>query len=287
MHVPMGGEKGTKTIKISREFEGTRLSTQDLVVVEEPLELTIEYGPHAQRLRHTLAITMRTPGDDDALIRGFLLTEGIIDTPDEITNTARSASGNLEHHSITASLSPELLFDPSSQQRHFYTTSSCGICGKTSIEMVRQISAYRPLPGKPLCTHGCLNGMLDQLRQSQSVFEQTGGIHAAAAFDSNGQLVTLAEDVGRHNAMDKLIGRLSTQRELPFSDLFFMVSGRAGFELVQKAAVVGVSVFAAVGAPSSLAVELADDSEMTLVGFLKSESMNIYTHPERVLDSRG
>lgn len=279
----MGGDNGIKKIRIKRDGIQGQGAHDDSIVVEEPLEMVVEYGPHDMRLRHTLAITMRTPGDDDALIRGFLLTEGIVDHPGQITNTVRSASGSLEHHSIIASLDPELMFDPASQQRHFYTTSSCGICGKTSIEMVRQISAFRPLPKQPSFSHKCLTAMLTKLREAQSVFEQTGGIHAAAAFDAKGELIGSAEDVGRHNAMDKLLGKLSKQYELPFSNLIFMVSGRAGFELVQKAAVVGCAAFVAVGAPTSLSVELANDSEMTLIGFLKDSGMNIYTHADRVL----
>ncbi len=278
----MGGEDGIKTIRVTRDEGSDRVEREDSVVVEEPLEMMVEYGSHEMRLRHTLAITMRTPGDDDALIRGFLLTEGIVDHPGQIHNTLRSASGTLEHHSIIASLDPDLMFDPKSQQRHFYTTSSCGVCGKSSIEMVRQISAFRPLPDKPSFSHACLRTMLAKLRGAQSVFEQTGGIHAAAAFDEDGKLLEIAEDVGRHNAMDKLLGRLSLTRELPYSDLIFLVSGRAGLELVQKAAVVGAAAFAAVGAPTSLSVQLAEDSEMTLVGFLKDNGMNIYTHPGRV-----
>ena len=279
----MSDQRGTREFKILRLDADRRSASDDHVVVEEPLEMIVEYGKVGDRQRFPLAVTMRTPGSDDALIRGFLLTEGIVEHPSQVTQTYRTASGPSDDQSITAALDPEVAFDPSLQQRHFYTTSSCGVCGKASIDMVRQVSPFRLQNAKPTVDRNVLVKMRAALRAHQSVFEKTGGIHAAGLFSTSGNLIAIEEDVGRHNAVDKLIGTAVQQSGLPLSDFIMLVSGRAGFELVQKAVVTGIAIFTAVGAPTSLAVELAQESGMTLVGFLKDSGMNVYAHSERIL----
>jgi len=226
---------------------------------------------------------MRTPGNDESLIRGFLLTEGIVETADDIigckTHSIDEPSG---HQSITAELSPDVVFSTENQQRHFYTSSSCGVCGKTSIDMVRQVTSFRAIPGQPTISPAALHDMSSVMLNAQSLFKKTGGIHAAGLFDVQGNLLVIKEDIGRHNAVDKLIGVAMQKIKLPLNNHILLVSGRAGFELVQKAAVSGIAFFAAVGAPSHLAIELAVESNMTLIGFLKGKGFNIYSAPERI-----
>lgn len=273
----------TRKVDIIRLRQRDLSKTNDLVVTEEPLEMQVLYGPDGDRRRFNLAVTMRTPGDDDNLLRGFLITEGIIRTHDDIACIVRPAGGPVANQSITAELKPEVMFSPDAQQRHFYTTSSCGVCGKASIDMVRQVSPFRTISGQPSLKGNVLCDMLDVFRKEQDVFSETGGIHAAGLFNADGNLLMIAEDVGRHNAVDKLIGMAAVKLGLPLNQYVMIVSGRAGFELVQKASVTGVSIFAAVGAPSSLAVELAEETGMTLVGFLKDSGMNIYSGADRIM----
>lgn len=275
----------TRKVEIIRLRKRDLIQTDDAVVTEEPLEMQIIYGPLADRKRFNLAVTMRTPGNDEHLIRGFLITEGIVQDQNDISRVAHPSDGLVANQSIIAELNPDVPFSPDDQQRHFYTTSSCGVCGKASIDMVRQVSPFRTIPGQPSIDAKVLCEMLDIFRMEQDVFSQTGGIHAAGLFDVNGNLLRIAEDVGRHNAVDKLIGMMAVDSGLPLNDQVMIVSGRAGFELVQKASVTGVAIFAAVGAPSSLAVELARESGMTLVGFLKESGMNIYNGADRIRHS--
>lgn len=279
----MERDQGIRQVRLKRYSKNELAVVSDHAVAEEPLELVVEYGKSGDRNRFTLAITMRTPGNDEFLMRGFLLTEGIVDRPDEIQSCNKNMNGPTGHQSIIAVLSPDVVFSPERQQRHFYTTSSCGVCGKTSIDMVRQVTSFRPVPDQPSISAKSLYAMSRVMLSEQSLFQKTGGIHAAGLFDSKAQIIAVQEDVGRHNAVDKLIGTAMTKMKLPLNNHILMVSGRAGFELVQKAAVSGIAFFAAVGAPSSLAIELAEESDMTLVGFLKDEGFNIYTHAHRIL----
>ncbi|RLD17637.1 MAG: formate dehydrogenase accessory sulfurtransferase FdhD [Bacteroidetes bacterium] len=279
----MEHDHGIRQVRLTRYSEDGLVDTTDYASEEEPLELVVEYGPIDDRNRFTLAITMRTPGNDAFLLRGFLLTEGIVETPEDIQSCKRTVTGPAGHQSITAALSPGVVFSPEKQQRHFYTTSSCGVCGKTSIDMVRQVTSFRPVPNQPSISAKILYSMSRVMLDKQFMFQKTGGIHAAGLFDSTGKLLAVQEDVGRHNAVDKLIGTAMTKMKLPLNKHVLMVSGRAGFELVQKASVSGIALFAAVGAPSSLAIELAEESGMTLIGFLKDKGFNIYTHPGRIV----
>jgi FdhD protein len=235
----------------------------DQVAVEEPLEIRVDGRP--------LAVTMRTPGHDSELALGFLFGEGLINgvrevgPPDDLAANAVEVSG-------------PLLREPG--ERRFYTTSSCGVCGKGALEEVAAHS--EPLPDGPVVPRSLLAALPDRLRQP--TFERTGGLHATGLFDSRGELLVAREDVGRHNAMDKVIGRAVMDAMVPLSERVLCVSGRLSFELVQKAAVAGAPILVGVGAPSSLAVELAADRGMTLCGFARGGRVNVYTGAQRVAD---
>ena len=257
----------------------------DLVVSEEPLEIRLGHGPVDNRQQFSLSVTMRTPGNDEALCLGFLYTEGIINAMDEIISVKycddlgrNEGTENL----MRVELKPFVEIDNEQFKRNFYTTSSCGVCGKASIDAIKvSCEALSSTPikvGKEV-----LFSLPDRLRASQNVFKHTGGLHAAGLFDVHGELIVHHEDVGRHNALDKLIGSGLIKGSLPFSDSILVLSGRISFELVQKALRAGIQIIAAVGAPSSLAVNLAEEFGMTLVGFLKTDRFNIYTGKERVM----
>jgi FdhD protein len=252
-----------------QKFEGrSSASFQDLLAVEEPLEVRLG--------EKTISITMRTPGHDRELAAGFLFTEGILQNSRQIRE--------IEQHknSIAVQLNPDVEVDFERLQRNFYTTSSCGVCGKASIEALR-------IQGCPVLPHGSVTmdaAVIHRLpqaqRDEQAVFERTGGLHAAALFDFEGKLILLREDVGRHNAVDKLIGAEMLGGRTPLSDTLLLVSGRASFELTQKALMAGIPILAAVGAPSSLAVETAQRFNMTLLGFVRDGRFNIYSGAERI-----
>ena len=271
-------KKGTQQFEISNWTSDGFTSKEDQLVVEEPLEIRLGISSSETRISTPVAVTMRTPGADEKLALGFLFTEGILKNKEEVISTevlaAREemAKGNL----LQINLKEGVRVDMKKMQRNFYTTSSCGICGKASIEAVMKISSF--LIKNDLKINGEILTQLPKiLEKQQSVFQATGGIHAAALFDVNGNLESIEEDVGRHNALDKLIGHAFLNNELPLSNKILLVSGRLGFELVQKAAMAGISFIAAVGAPTSLAVELAQESGMTIVGFLKEDRFNVYT----------
>ena len=254
---------------ITRHSDAQSNRADDALTIEEPLEIRIKYHTqHGIFKIISLAVTMRTPGDDAVLAKGFLFTEGIIKSYADITDIVE-----VEENIILLELHQSVHFDAADLQRNFYTTSSCGVCGKASIESIHSDTIYLPWSSKFTIEKSVLFGLPQKLRSHQAQFEDTGGIHACALFDSNGVLVRVNEDVGRHNAMDKLIG--STEN-FPISDCMVLVSGRASFELVQKASKAGIPLMAAIGAPSSLAVQLAEEQGMGLVGFLKEGSFNVY-----------
>jgi len=274
----------TTQLTITKAAAGQYRAAADTLVVEEPLEIKLSFGPEDKRTHRSLAITMRTPGQDEELAAGFLFTEGIIGKASDIVaakHIGRALHPNASENVLQVELHPEVSIDFDRLSRHFYTSSSCGVCGKTSIEMVRSTSCYFPQKGKPVVAAAVLHRLPQRLRPAQSVFECTGGIHAAALFNTEGELILSREDVGRHNALDKLIGAALHQGLVPLREHIVLVSGRASFELIQKALMAGVPVMAAVGAPSSLAVELADDNGMTLIGFLRDERFNVYCGEER------
>ncbi|MEW1859976.1 formate dehydrogenase accessory sulfurtransferase FdhD [Streptomyces sp. NBC_00669] len=268
----------TERRRVLRIRDGVVGHRADTLVAEEPLEIRLNGRP--------LAITMRTPGDDFALAVGFLVSEGVLAAADEVANVvycagATSDGGNT-YNVVDVTLSPGVPLPDIALERNVYTSSSCGLCGKASLDAVRTATRMPPVdPELPLLTPELLSALPDRLRAAQAVFDRTGGLHAAALFDGDGRLLDVREDVGRHNAVDKLVGRALREGLLPLAGRVLMVSGRASFELVQKAVMAGIPVLAAVSAPSSLAVDLAAESGLTLVGFLRGTSMNVYAGENR------
>ena len=260
---------------------GRRDRRPDTLAVEEPLELRVN--------GRALAVTMRTPGDDVELVHGFLLTEGVIGGREDVLEArycdSRDADGRHTFNVLDVLLAPGVPDPHADVERRFYTTSSCGVCGKASLDAVRTIARFTPGDDPVRLSTAELVELPQRLRAAQRVFDTTGGLHAAALFTADGELLAAREDVGRHNAVDKVLGRALIEGRYPARGTVLMVSGRASFELVQKAVMAGVPVLAAVSAPSSLAVDLALTSGMTLVGFLRGESMNVYAGAERVLDA--
>jgi len=274
-----------KEVQIQRFLGDTSQLTGDILAIEEPLEIRIAFGKGGQREEKALSITMRTPGSDEDLALGFLFTEGIINRRSDILSVKYPAAALREssrENVILLELHPDLAFQPDRLSRHFYTSSSCGVCGKTSIELVQQTVCYFPKQGLPRVSQEVLTRLPGILVEAQPIFSQTGGIHAAGLFSPRGELILSREDVGRHNALDKLIGAALRKELVPLSEHILLVSGRASFELVQKSLMAGIPFLAAVGAPSSLAVELAEDYGMTLVGFLRANGFNLYGGGERL-----
>ncbi len=254
----------------------------DLVAAEEPLEIRAVPEEAGRRVRHSVAVTMRTPGQDFELAAGFFLSEGIVAGAADVAAIVHcDAADGPDRNVVEVLLAPGVAFDPARFSRNVYTSSSCGVCGKTSIDLVRAQCPARPVATRPVAG-AVLRALPAALRAAQEVFRRTGGLHGAALFDPDGTLRLLREDVGRHNAVDKVVGSLLRAGELPASDTVLLVSGRASFELVQKALAAGIPTLAAIGAPSSLAVELAADSGLALVGFLGAERFNVYAGAERI-----
>lgn len=263
-------------IAITRVENGAPVPADDLLVSEEPLEIRLGYGPGHDRKEMRLSVTMRTPGNDEELALGFLFTEGIIKDASNVVRVAYCEQVKPEERGnvVRAELHPDVDLDPAKWQRNFYTTSSCGVCGKSSIDAVRT-QCSRPMGRSERLNASLITSLPERMRSAQTVFKHTGGIHAAALFNAHGDLVVLREDVGRHNAVDKVVGVVLNQ-QLSVNDHILLVSGRAGFELVQKCVMAGIPVMAAVGAPSSLAVHMARDSGLFLIGFLRDRRFNIY-----------
>ena len=271
----------------------------DELAVEEPLEIRLGYSDAGQRVQRSISITMRTPGEDAELAAGFLLSEGIIHGPQDVASvrSCGPAVGPQKlHNVIRVELHPHVGVDLKRLERHFYTSSSCGVCGKTSLEALR-VGAVREFdPAYPILEMETVHRLPLKLRQAQAVFDHTGGLHGAALFSADGDLLALREDVGRHNAVDKLIGSQLLAGSLPLVDKVILVSGRASFELMQKALMAGIPILVAVGAPSSLAVELARRFQMTLIGFARDGRFNLYSgeirlerancHPPRAQGNR-
>jgi FdhD protein len=264
--------------QVSEWDDGKLRRKDDYLAAEEPLEIRIG--------EHPISVTMRTPGHDLELAAGFLFTEGIVQRGEQILALESPSEGEAGKRGnvVQATLAPEAVPDFAKMRRHFFASSSCGICGKASIEAIRSRCLAPPNPNFRIAPD-LLLGLPDALRSSQDVFERTGGLHAAALFDSKGTLLVLREDIGRHNAVDKVIGWAVRERRVPLEDSLMLVSGRGGFEIVQKAIVAGVPVVASVSAPSSLAVQLAREMQLTLVGFLRGRRFVIYSGGERLLTS--
>jgi len=279
MNTQLSANKSVRQIKIIKVSENISSPFLDDVSVEEPLEIKILYSNGESKVNKNISVTMRTPGNDAELASGFLFTEGIITSNNQIKNIQKPESNckTSGENSITVELEDHFTPNLMNTNRNFYTTSSCGVCGKGSIESIRTVSAYiqnkRKINNIELSV---LYMLSEKLRAFQNNFSATGGIHASGIFDLAGNLLAIREDVGRHNALDKLIGYALSSNLLPFNDHILLLSGRASFELIQKAAMAGITAVAAIGAPSSLAVDLAKEFDMTIIGFLRDNRFNIY-----------
>lgn len=255
------------------------IAANDMLAIEEPLEIQIIYGPTGSVVQKSISITMRTPGNDEELAIGFLFTEGIIGAKEQIASVKCLQFKN--HVQVT--LHPDQKPNLPGTERNFYTTSSCGICGKSSIDAIRTVSLFTETAQDLFVNAGVFYHLEEAVRFEQDVFRNTGGLHASALFDLQGKFLDLREDVGRHNALDKMIGSAFLKVQLPLYNTILLLSGRASFELIQKAVMAGIKIIAAIGAPSSLAVELAEEHNITLIGFLKKDRFNIYCGSERVV----
>jgi FdhD protein len=266
-------------IKIKKVSVGELFDADDKLAIEEPLEIQLLYGSKGNPAQKIISVTMRTPGNDEELTVGFLFTEGIIQSRRQVSDVkpVRFAD-NKVLVALCENEQPIL----EKTERNFYTTSSCGVCGKSSIDAIKTKSFYENNEDK-ICLNATLfYGLDDALRKQQTIFESTGGLHASALFDLDGNFIMLREDVGRHNALDKVIGAAFLNDLLPLSNTILLLSGRASFELIQKAAMAGIKIVAAVGAPSSLAVQLAEEANITLIGFLRNRRFNIYSGVQRI-----
>jgi FdhD protein len=262
--------------RVTRIAENSREIRFDSLVAEEPLEIRVGGRP--------LAVTMRTPGHDFELATGFLLSEGLIAGAADLATVSYCPGPDVQAFNVLdVALAPGVRPPPAEAARPFVTTSSCGLCGKASIDSVRSKSTWEVASDPLRVSAAVLCALPGRLREAQKVFDRTGGLHAAGLFDGEGGLVCLREDVGRHNAFDKVIGWAAMNGRLPLRGHVILASGRASFELVQKALMAGAPMLAAVSAPSSLAAELADEAGMTLIGFLRGETMNVYAGAERVV----
>jgi FdhD protein len=285
---PATGLSKTTVRRVSADADDGQF--QDVLAVEEPLEIRLGLIENGKVKHRAISITMRTPGADLELAAGFLFTEGILDDPKQITNIRHcGVSGKNKDlkNTVVVELADGVEIDFKLLERNFYTTSSCGVCGKSSIEALH--TGVKRVETEPQLKvpSSVIHSLPETLRTQQAVFDQTGGLHASALFDEKGELEILREDVGRHNALDKVIGAKFLAGEMPLSNYILLVSGRASFELVQKALMAGIPLLAAVGAPSSLAVELAAEYNMTLIGFVRDGRFNVYTGGELISNVAG
>lgn len=279
MDLRPGNKTAARVWKISGNQGGFR---RDLLATEEPMEIRIV----TQSARRTVAVTMRTPGNDFELAAGFLFSEGVIASRDDLTQISYCVDAGVDeaqqYNIVNVGIRQDVTPDLAPLERHFYTNSSCGVCGKASLEAL-QIANVPGIPNGPELQMNVLYSLPDRLQRAQGVYQKTGGLHAAALFDTNGNLVALREDVGRHNALDKLIGWALLEGTLPLSEYVLLVSGRTSFEIMQKSLMAGIPIVGAISAPSSLAVDLAREFDITLVGFLREERCNVYAGHRRIL----
>ncbi|MGN8055026.1 formate dehydrogenase accessory sulfurtransferase FdhD [Pedobacter sp. 22163] len=276
----------TVNIGIKKFHNGHFADMEDVLAIEEPLEIRLAYGPVGDRNVSNISVTMRTPGSDEELAIGFLFTEGIISGREQISQVAHLfiACRENKQNTILVDLSENAIPRLPEIERSFYTTSSCGVCGKGSIEAIRTVGNAKTEEVELFKIDiGTLIALPERLRAEQMVFRKTGGLHACAFFDRDGRLLLVREDVGRHNALDKLIGAGLENGTVPMDNGILMLSGRASFELIQKAVMAGIKIVVAVGAPSSLAVELSKEFNITLIGFIREDRFNIYASPERII----
>lgn len=271
-------QSGLELTQVTEWSDGTTRRVQDQLAAEEPLEIRIDNKP--------LTVTMRTPGHDEELAAGFLWTEGLIESSSQIAEIRHVSSTSAGLGNTIRVEIADRSFDPIDLQRNFFAASSCGICGKASIEAIRLRGLTPPSPSFRIAPE-LLCELPARLREHQQLFGKTGGLHAAALFDDDGKLLILREDIGRHNAVDKVVGWALMKGQLPLSNCSMLVSGRGGFEIAQKALAAGVPLLASVSAPSSLAVKLAREMSLTLVGFLRDRRFLVYSNPERCLPQRS
>lgn len=277
---------GVAQVNIIRVSNGKTSPDVDLLSAEEPLEIRLGFGSATERIQKSISITMRTPGHDFELALGFLFTEGVIQSVDDVYSIKYCSEANSienKENIVRVELKPDVAIDLNRLQRNFYTTSSCGVCGKESIEAVKTV-CRSPLPDYTFSVKAeHILALPEIVRSQQNNFKYTGGIHAAALFTTDAQILAVREDVGRHNALDKLIGFCAGKQMLPLHHHILLLSGRASFELIQKAAMAGIRMVCAVGAPSSLAVALSQEFDITLIGFLRDQRFNIYHRPDRIV----
>ena len=272
------------SITILQNDQGSTEEITDEVTVEEPLEFSIAFGPQSSREIKNIAITMRTPGNDFELVLGFLYSEGIINNKSDVQSITRMENledpSNIEN-TVLVKLDETLSVDLQ-KIRNFYINSSCGICGSQVVDGIGSLQQYHSLKSDFFVAESVLRNLPDRLQKQQDAFSHTGGLHASALFDQQGSILSLFEDVGRHNALDKLIGRELQNNNLPLFQSGLILSGRTSFELIHKAALAGIPVVVSIGAPSSLAVDAAWEYEITLAGFLQADRFNIYSFPRRI-----
>jgi len=277
--------KKSTRITVHKNTEGIIKEISDEVAIEEPLEFSICFGPTSSRSNKNIAITMRTPGNDFELAVGFLFSEGVINNKNDILSVSRNTKlvddSNLEN-TVLIELNESVKLDPD-KIRNFYINSSCGICGSSMVEGISKIQPIDSNASNLEIGESILRQLPENIKQKQDAFGITGGLHASALFNTKGEMLDLFEDVGRHNALDKLIGLKINENALPLSSFGLMLSGRTSFELVHKSALAGIPMIVAIGAPSSLAIEAAWEYEITLVGFLSSDRFNIYSYPKRIV----
>lgn len=271
----------TTRVQLQRYEQDQVTHPHDWVATEEPLEIRLLHPTSNGIETNSVSITMRTPGHDFELAAGFLFSESILNQPKDLDTMAYCIEEEQLYNIVNAQLRPGVIFDPEKLQRHFYTTSSCGVCGKASLEAL-EVDGCHALPDGPQVSVEILQQLPNQLREAQSLFERTGGLHAAGIFNLDGTLNYLREDVGRHNAVDKVIGHALMKNKLPLNHSILMLSGRASFELMQKALRAQIPIVAAVGAPSSLAIEIANNFNITLLGFVSESRLNVYSGPGRI-----
>ena len=291
--------RASLAISLQQSIDSSIHDREDTLAVEEPLEIQLAYGPRSSRKLKSISVTMRTPGDDASLAAGFLKTEGVVREPEDIVSIHYAAAAEITASIDGAILSPDSAgniirveldesIEPNvaSLARNFYTTSSCGICGKASLLALQAVGPPR-VHNTFTCAAETVYTLPEKLNAAQTLFRRTGGLHGAGLFDCAGELQDVSEDVGRHNAVDKLLGKAFLADRLPLRDRLLLLSGRASFELLQKAVMAGIPVVVAVGAPSSLAVRVARQFDITLVGFLRDRRFNIYSGADRIIAGGG
>lgn len=279
----IGERSGARSVRVTRYQDGESIRRRDALTVEEPLEIRLSWIEAGARRVEPVAVTMRTPGHDFQLVAGFLHGEGLVQSASDVVELSYcTGPEEQEYNVVEAKLAPGRSFDPESVKRNFYATSSCGVCGKASLDAIGE-RGCEILPAGTTVEATLVPRLPELLLEEQGVFERTGGLHAAGIFTTEGAARIVMEDVGRHNAVDKAVGHELLRGALPARDSVLVVSGRASFEVVQKAVAAGIPILVAVGAPSSLAVDLAERFGQTLIGFARDEAFNVYTGRSRVV----